>query len=113
MKNHVLGSVIMITLFFSCEVLGPQEPEEYELLDGPVEDLSMAETKRFIKGDEAFNDQIFTVETGLGPIFTGTSCVSCHAGDGKGHPFVKFIRFGQSMPGINPYLNQGAPQLQN
>src|SRR5690554_1479197 len=113
MKNHVLGSVIMLSLFFSCEVFGPQEPEEYDLLDGPVEDLTMAETKRFIKGDEAFNDQIFTVETGLGPIFTGTSCVSCHAGDGKGHPFVKFIRFGQSMPGINPYLNQGAPQLQN
>lgn len=98
---------------YSCEALAPQEPEEYELLDGPVENLNQAESIRFIEGDKAFNDQIFTIETGLGPIFTGTSCVSCHAGDGKGHPFVSFTRFGQDLPGINNFLDQGAPQLQN
>ena len=113
MKIYLLGSLFLIPMLFSCEALGPQEPEEYELLDGPLEDLSMAEAKRFIAGDVAFNDQIFTVETGLGPIFTGTSCVSCHAGDGKGHPFVQFTRFGQSLPGVNEFLDQGAPQLQN
>lgn len=112
-KKYVFIALITIPLVFACEALGPQEPEEYELLDGPVEDLSQAEAKRFIEGDRAFNDQIFTVETGLGPIFTGTSCVSCHAGDGKGHPFVKFTRFGQDIPGINNYLDMGAPQLQN
>lgn len=113
MKFYLLASLLLLPLLFSCEVLGPAEPEDYELLDGPVEDLTMAEIKRFIEGDVAFNDQIFTVETGLGPVFTGTSCVSCHAGDGKGHPFVKFTRFGQSFPGVNNYLNQGGPQLQN
>lgn len=112
-KKYVLIALICTPLVIACEALGPQEPEEYELLDGPVEDLNQAETKRFIEGDKAFNDQIFTVETGLGPIFTGTSCVSCHAGDGKGHPFVKFTRFGQDVPGIKKYLNMGAPQLQN
>ena len=113
MKNYLLGSLFILPLLFSCEVFGPQEPEDYNLLDGPVEDLTMAETKRFIQGDKAFNDQIFTVETGLGPIFNGTSCVSCHAGDGKGHPFMKFTRFGQILPGINEYLHQGGPQLQH
>ncbi|WP_313114775.1 di-heme oxidoredictase family protein [Aequorivita sediminis] len=112
-KIFLITSLIFISLLFSCEALGPQEPEEYELLDGPVENLNQAEAIRFIEGDKAFNDQIFTKETGLGPIFTGTSCVSCHAGDGKGHPFVSFTRFGQDLPGINNFLEMGAPQLQN
>lgn len=105
--------ILFIPFLFGCEALAPAEPEEYELLDGPIDGLTAAEARRFVAGDVAFNDQVFTVETGLGPIFTGTSCVSCHAGDGKGHPFVKFTRFGQSVPGHNDYLDQGAPQLQN
>jgi CxxC motif-containing protein (DUF1111 family) len=112
MKKYILGALILPSLL-ACEALGPSEPEEYELLDGPVENLTQAESRRFVAGDVAFNDQIFTVENGLGPIFNGTSCVSCHAGDGKGHPFVKFTRFGQSLPGINEYLDMGGPQLQN
>ena len=112
MRKYFIG-VILLPGLFACEALGPPEPEEYELLDGPVEGLTQAESRRFVAGDVAFNDQIFTIENGLGPIFTGTSCVSCHAGDGKGHPFVKFTRFGQSLPGINEYLDQGGPQLQN
>src|SRR5690554_5187860 len=111
--NKILLSCLLLPLMFSCEALGPAEPEEYELLDGPVEGLNTAESRRFVNGDEAFNDQVFTVETGLGPIFTGTSCVSCHAGDGKGHPFVSFTRFGQEFPGENEYLHLGGPQLQN
>ena len=111
--NKILLSCLLLPLLLSCEALGPAEPEEYELLDGPVEGLNTAESRRFVNGDEAFNDQIFTVETGLGPIFTGTSCVSCHAGDGKGHPFVSFTRFGQEFPGENTYLHLGGPQLQN
>ena len=112
MRKYFIGAILLPGLF-ACEALGPPEPEEYELLDGPVEGLTQAESRRFVAGDVAFNDQIFTIENGLGPIFTGTSCVSCHAGDGKGHPFVKFTRFGQSLPGINEYLDQGGPQLQN
>src|SRR5690554_908021 len=111
--NKLFLSFLLVPLFLSCEALAPAEPEEYELLDGPVEGLNTAESRRFVNGDEAFNDQVFTVETGLGPIFTGTSCVSCHAGDGKGHPFVSFTRFGQEFPGENEYLHLGGPQLQN
>lgn len=111
--HKLILSCLLLPLLFSCEALGPGEPEEYELLDGPVEGLTKAESRRFVNGDVSFNDQIFTVETGLGPIFTGTSCVSCHAGDGKGHPFVQFTRFGQEFPGENTYLHLGGPQLQN
>lgn len=113
MHKFIFLSCLFIPFFLSCEALGPTEPEEYELLDGPVEGLSLSESRRFVAGDEAFNNQVFTIETGLGPIFTGTSCVSCHAGDGKGHPFVKFTRFGQAQPGENTYLHLGGPQLQN
>lgn len=112
MRKYVI-TAILLPAILACEALAPPEPEEYELLDGPVDDLTQAEARRFVAGDVAFNDQVFTIDNGLGPIFTGTSCVSCHAGDGKGHPFVKFTRFGQSLPGINEYLDQGAPQLQN
>lgn len=108
-----IGLLVLSILLLSCEAFAPRELEDYELLDGPLEDLTYAESRRFVLGDVAFNDQVFTAETGLGPIFTGTSCVSCHAGDGKGHPFNQFIRFGQADETGNHYLNQGAPQLQN
>jgi CxxC motif-containing protein (DUF1111 family) len=42
-----------------------------------------------------------------------TSCIGCHAGDGKGHPFTTLTRFGQIDETGNLFLNQGGPQLQN
>ncbi len=87
--------------------------EENELLDGPIEGLSIEEQIQFLKGDEFFNDDIFTIEKGLGPIFNAISCVSCHAGDGKGHPFVGFTRFGQPDTLGNRFLHLGGHQLQN
>jgi CxxC motif-containing protein (DUF1111 family) len=56
---------------------------------------------------------VFTPETGLGPVFVANSCGSCHAGDGKGHPFTTLTRFGQTDSTGNKYLHLGAPQLQN
>lgn len=112
MKIKITLGLLSIFLV-GCEVFAPTELEEYELLDGPLDGLTHAESRRFVSGDVAFNDEIFTSSTGLGPIFTGTSCVSCHAGDGKGHPFNQFIRFGQSDETGNHYLDQGGPQLQN
>ncbi len=91
----------------------PGAPEENSLLDGPMEGLSTAEQIQFLNGDEAFGDDIFTVEKGLGPIFNANSCASCHAGDGKGHPFIQFTRFGQTDATGNQFLNLGGPQLQN
>ncbi len=75
--------------------------------------LSQAEHLQFLRGDAAFNNQIFTAANGLGPLFVATSCGSCHAGDGKGHPFTTLTRFGQSDETGNYFLDQGGPQLQN
>ena len=57
---------------------------------------------------------IFSPVNGLGPLFVATSCGSCHAGDGKGHPFTMLTRFGQSdtLNG-NQFLHSGGPQLQH
>ncbi len=100
-------------ILVSCDKTLPLAPEENDLLDGPMEGLSIEQQIQFLKGDEAFSDDIFTVEKGLGPLFNATSCASCHAGDGKGHPFISFIRFGQTDATGNQFLDQGGPQLQN
>ncbi|MCF6297415.1 MAG: c-type cytochrome [Flavobacteriaceae bacterium] len=109
-------TVLLLTAIFaivSCKKTMTLLPEEYELLDGPIEGLSIDEQIQFLKGDEFFNDDIFTVERGLGPIFNANVCASCHAGDGKGHPFVGFTRFGQPDIFGNQFLTFGGPQLQN
>lgn len=112
MKNILIYSIFAL-LIMSCEKFEPAAPLEEELLDGPIEGLNPQESALFLAGDIAFNDEVFTKETGLGPTFVATSCGSCHAGDGKGHPFTTLTRFGQSKPGDNEFLNQGGPQLQN
>lgn len=96
-----------------CKKLEPGAPAEEELLDGPIEGLTGEQNQMFLRGDVAFNDEIFTKETGLGPIFVSTSCGSCHAGDGKGHPFTTLTRFGQVDETGNKFLHMGGPQLQN
>lgn len=81
-------------------------------LDGPIEGLTNEQNKRFLSGDVAFNDEIFNASTGLGPMFVATSCGTCHAGDGKGHPFSTLVRFGQADTLGNLFLHLGGPQLQ-
>lgn len=108
------GAGLAIFLFaLSCSKLQPAAPTEDSILDGPVEGLSPEQNAQFLRGDIAFNDDIFTKENGLGPIFVSTSCGSCHAGDGKGHPFTTLTRFGQKDSTGNKYLHMGGPQLQN
>src|SRR5258708_19387780 len=97
----------------SCSQFEPSLPNDNQVLDGPIEGLTPSEHKQFLSGDVAFNDQIFTADNGLGPIFVATSCGSCHAGDGKGHPFTTLTRFGQFDSSGNKFLHLGGPQLQN
>ena len=92
----IAGLIIMIALVQACSKLQPALPAGEALLDGPVAGLSYEQNRRFLAGDKAFNDEIFTTATGLGSIFVATSCGSCHAGDGKGHPFTTLTRFGQT-----------------
>src|SRR5689334_20014602 len=103
-----------LALFLSaCERFEPDAPESHNLLDGPVDGLSASENIRFLRGDVAFNDEIFTPESGLGPLFVANSCGTCHPGDGKGHPFTTLTRFGQTDETGNQYHHLGGPQLQN
>ncbi len=58
--------------------------------------------------------KFFTVEKGLGPVFVATSCGACHAGDGKGHKFVQFKRFGQKdREFTNKFTHMGGRELQD
>src|SRR5690554_1911867 len=104
---------VILPLLYSCEKFEPRKPNEEDLLDGPIDGLTHTETARFVAGDIAFNDEVFTVNKGLGPIFNANSCVSCHAGDGKGTPFSALIRFGQIDSTGNKFLHLGGPQLQD
>lgn len=117
MKKTNFHSLIFLIIgllgISACEKLEPAAPAESDILDGPIEGLNPAQSKQFLAGDIAFNDEIFTAANGLGPSFVATSCGSCHIGDGKGHPFTTLIRFGQSAPGKNCFLDKGGPQLQN
>jgi len=97
----------------SCEKLLSKAPSGDEILDGPVEGLTPEQKAMFLRGDKAFNDNVFTAEKGLGPLFVATSCGACHAGDGKGHPFTTLTRFGQKDSTGNKFMHLGGPQLQN
>lgn len=115
-KKHWIAFLLMIILLtgmLACEKLLPGAPDDDSILDGPVEGLSYEQNRMFLRGDVAFNDEIFTEASGLGPIFVASSCGSCHAGDGKGHPFTTLTRFGQSDTASNQFLHLGGPQLQN
>lgn len=116
-RNKILLTVSILCWLIACrqvtENITPKASGEDQLLDGPVEGLSTSENQRFLAGDVAFNNEVFFSGNGLGPYFVATSCGSCHAGDGKGHPFSTLTRFGQSDTIGNLFLTQGGPQLQN
>ena len=65
-------SLVVLSAFgvlYSCENFEPDPRAADSLLDGPVDGLSEAENLQFLRGDIAFNDEVFTTETGLGPLF--------------------------------------------
>lgn len=103
------GTIVIVA---SCKKLEPAHPTDDRVLDGAIEGLTSEQKQIFLRGDAAFGE-VFTKATGLGPMFVSTSCASCHAGDGKGHPSTTLTRFGQLDSTGNTYLNLGAPQLQD
>ncbi len=112
MKKIIVIFTFLVSIV-ACNKLLPGAPADDELLDGPVAGLTPEQNAVFLRGDIAFNDEVFTTATGLGPIFVATSCGSCHAGDGKGHPFTMLTRFGQTNSTGNQFLHLGGPQLQH
>lgn len=109
----LLAAALVVLTIIRCENFEPAAPADQDLLDGPVPGLTESENLRFLRGDIAFNDEVFTPETGLGPLFVANACGSCHPGDGKGHPFTTLTRFGQWDDTGNQYTELGGPQLQN
>ena len=110
----ITGIFLFILVAIGCQKFLPQLPADDAVLDGPVEGLNHEQSAAFLRGDIAFNDEVFTTQNGLGPLFVATSCGSCHAVDGKGHPFTTLTRFGQSDTiNGNLFLNSGGPQLQD
>lgn len=107
-----LISLLFLFLLYSCEKLLPPAPAADMLMDAPVKGLTHQQHQIFLEGQDEF-DEVYTAETGLGPIFVATSCGGCHAGDSKGHPFTALTRFGQTDSTGNKFLAQGAPQLQH
>jgi len=104
-KLIVLGMILLFIIGgIACQKIIPKAPANDEILDGPIEGLTPEQHQIFLRGDIAFNDAIFSSTNGLGPLFVATSCGSCHAGDGKGHPFTTLVRFGQTDATGNKFL---------
>ena len=115
--NSTPGLLGIIAAFFiildACTAFEPDTPADEQILDGHVVGLTTAQRAQFLAGDFAFNDDVFTSATGLGPVFVATSCGSWHAGDGRGTPFTTLTRFGQTDSTGNQFMHMGGPQLQN
>lgn len=103
--------LLLISFLYSCSKLFPGAPADHETLEKPVDGLTPEQLTLFQQGDEAFSE-VFTRETGLGPIYVASSCAGCHSGDNRGHPFTALTRFGQSDTNGNSFLHAGGPQLQ-
>ena len=114
-KHFWISFSLLIIFITGCQSLLPDEPGEDQLLDGPVPGLTPEQERIFLDGDIAFNDEVFTPATGLGPIFIASSCAGCHPGDGKGHPSNALTRFSQTENGViaDRLLDKGGPQLQH
>jgi len=110
---RLLIIAVFVIAVYSCSRLEPAARRNEDTLDGALDGLTHGQYAQHLAGDDAFNEEVFTSQTGLGPLFVATSCGSCHAGDGKGHPFTTLVRFGQVDSTGNHFLTAGGPQLQN
>ncbi len=113
-KNFLVISILSLAGLTACADLFTEAPADNEIFDGPIDGLTAVQLKGFADGDEAFG-QTFNVETGLGPVFNQTACISCHPDDGRGHPSTNLTRFGKMLPdgSFDYMLEFGGPQLQD
>lgn len=116
MRSFVRVFLLTVGISFltsGCDALLTREPDPEDTFEGPIDGLTNEQRGIFSKGDEAFA-QVFTFQTGLGPLFNQASCEQCHVGDGRGHPRVNLKRFGKNLGGglFDPLVAFGGPQLQ-
>lgn len=103
---------VTIAIMVGCD-LYPNAPDENQILDAPLDNLTGEQLNLHLKGDEEFGRR-FTADDGVGPIFVANSCDACHPGEGKGHPVFNLVRFGRMDNGeFDPMREEGGPQLQN
>lgn len=96
-----------------CDQLLTKAAEPSESFDAPIDGLTTGQRAIFVRGDAAFGE-VFTFQTGLGPLFNQAACERCHVGDGRGHPQMNLKRFGQNLGGgqFDALREFGGPQLQ-
>ncbi len=115
-KIHLRLFVVAISvslLPMGCDALLTKEPEPEQSFDAPLEGLTNEQRAIFVRGDAAFGE-VFTFQTGLGPLFNQAACERCHVADGRGHPRVNLKRFGRNLGGgqFDVMSEFGGPQLQ-
>ncbi|MGZ8541259.1 MAG: di-heme oxidoredictase family protein, partial [Chitinophagaceae bacterium] len=54
---------VMLAVAVACNKVLPGSPPDDELLDGPVDGLTGEQNQVFLRGDIAFNDEVFTTAT--------------------------------------------------
>jgi CxxC motif-containing protein (DUF1111 family) len=80
----------------------------------PLDDLTGDQRDRFKKGRVVFN-QVFSPKTGLGPLFNGTGCASCHTEPvpGGGGSFTQVNASVLHPDGFcDPLADRGGPVFQ-
>lgn len=105
----VITAIAAVAILASCEdgldVLDVEVPPEYELsagtstiflnsskaYDSPADWISGSYSSRFIRGDKLYDDMRTSsngLGGGLGPVYAGYSCGSCHGNAGRTRPGV-------------------------
>lgn len=104
--------LVVVAMLAGCDML-TKAPEPDQSFDVPIDGLTNEQRAIFARGDEAFGE-VFTFQTGLGPLFNQASCERCHVADGRSHPSVNLKRFGRNLGGglFDPMHEFGGPQLQ-
>lgn len=108
-RRIIVLLVGIVVHLVACDALLTEVPDADDAMDGPLPGLTDAQLRMFLEGDGAF-EEVFTVDTGLGPVFNHTSCAGCHPGDGRGTPDEILVRFSR---GDDLLLEAGGPQLQD
>ena len=109
---HVATSAIGVALF--CAVSAQSQVSSLPEVGGsPLNNLSLTQLDDFMAGRAEF-ERAFSAETGLGPIFNGTSCAACHTEGGLGGGSgIMVTRFGRLVGGqFDPLNDLGGSLLQ-
>lgn len=96
-RNALLGGLLILTTILRSEPERIASP----YFGDPIPGLSVHDTKRFDEGFLLFN-KTWSAEEGLGPSFSGSSCVTCHRNPlpgGSGSRDDSFITILPDSPG--------------